>query len=75
MLINATELQIGDHVRVYSTEIRTIKSVGIERDHGKDWFVYRWHRDSRMDGGIDCGYGGLEVGHCGIVDLFKKATQ
>jgi hypothetical protein len=37
---------------------RLIKSAGVEREHGKEWLVWRWDRVSRADG-IDCGYGGV----------------
>lgn len=55
--IPAAQLKPG---MVYVTHYgeRAIKSAGVEREFGRDWFVWRWDRVSRVDG-IDCGYGGV----------------
>lgn len=55
--IPAIDLRPG---MVYVTHYgdRTITRAGIEREHGKDWFMWRWDRAPRADG-IDCGYGGV----------------
>ena len=45
---------------VYATHFgpRVVRSVGIEREFGKEWLVWRWARIERAEG-IDPGYGGV----------------